>query len=71
MAYATQTQGSNNGIAARLGAIAADISERFARRRLYNRTYRELAALSGRELEDLGIHRSQIGQIAYQAAYNR
>ena len=69
MAYAAQTTGTAHGVAARLAAIAADISERLARRRAFRNTYNELMTLSGRELADLGIHRSEIKRIAYEAAY--
>ena len=67
MAYAaTNTTG---GIAGRLSALSAAITERLARHRVYNQTFRELSQLSGRDLADLGIHRSQIKRIAYEAAY--
>lgn len=39
------------------------------RYRLYNRTVSELSSLSGRELADLGLSRSEIKRVAYQAAY--
>ncbi len=42
---------------------------KFARYRLYRQTVKELSELSGRELADLGLHRSEIKRIAYQAAY--
>ncbi|MCC1482234.1 DUF1127 domain-containing protein [Roseibaca sp. Y0-43] len=38
-------------------------------RAVYNRTARELHALSDRELGDLGIHRSEIPRIAAEAAF--
>lgn len=70
MAYATQSI-AVTGITTRLAAIAADIADRFARRRMYRVTLRELSSLSGRELADLGIHRSQLHQIARSAAYEK
>jgi uncharacterized protein YjiS (DUF1127 family) len=39
----------------------------FEKRRMYRRTIQELSSLSTRELSDLGIHRSMIGQIALEA----
>lgn len=36
--------------------------------RIYRNTVNELGALSDRELNDLAIHRSQIGRIAYEAS---
>lgn len=51
-----------------LGLIE-ELSARFARFRLYRRTVNELSSLTARELADLGLHRSMIKRIAYQAAY--
>ena len=42
---------------------------KFVRYRLYRQTVNELTALSGRELADLGLNRSEIKRVAYQAAY--
>ncbi|MGR3496652.1 DUF1127 domain-containing protein [Citreimonas sp.] len=39
-----------------------------ARRAVYRRTLNELYSLSDRDLADLGIHRSQVRSIAWQAA---
>ena len=36
--------------------------------RKYRQTYNELMSLSGRDLADVGIHRSDIRQIARRAA---
>jgi uncharacterized protein YjiS (DUF1127 family) len=47
------------------------IADALARRRVYKRTYAELAALSTRELDDLGINRSMISRLAYEAAYGK
>lgn len=41
---------------------------RFARYRMYRRTFNELSALSNRELADLGLHRSAIRRVSLQAA---
>lgn len=43
----------------------------FAQRRIYNKTHADLNALSTRELEDLGISRSMISRLAYEAAYGK
>ncbi|WP_188789123.1 DUF1127 domain-containing protein [Salipiger pallidus] len=67
MAYATDH--STHGRSAFAGIVAA-FRERSARRRLYKDTLRELNSLSSRELSDLGLHRSMIRRIAYQAAYS-
>ncbi|MBN9887327.1 DUF1127 domain-containing protein [Salipiger abyssi] len=70
MAYATeQTSRSQSGLTGRFADLAAGLREHLARRRLYKETFRELAALSNRELGDLGLNRSMIRRIAWQAAY--
>jgi uncharacterized protein YjiS (DUF1127 family) len=38
---------------------------------MFRRTYAELNALSARELDDLGISRSEIGHIAWESAYGK
>lgn len=47
------------------------ISEALAKRRVYKQTHAELSALSTRELDDLGINRSMISRLAYEAAYGK
>ncbi|AHD01407.1 DUF1127 domain-containing protein [Leisingera methylohalidivorans] len=42
---------------------------KFTRYRMYRKTVSELSALSGHDLADLGLHRSEIQRVAYQAAY--
>lgn len=41
-----------------------------AKRKVYNETYAELAAMSDRNLKDLGIPRSGIDRKALEAAYD-
>lgn len=49
---------------------ALDVSaEATAKRRVYRQTLRELNALSAREMADLGLNRSMIRSVAYEAAY--
>lgn len=54
-----------------IGSFFAELRDGFARRRVYNRTYTELSQLSTRELDDLGISRSMISRLAYEAAYGK
>ncbi len=49
-------------------SILATISTALERRRRENRTFRELAMLSERDLNDLGISRADIRRIAREAA---
>ncbi len=54
-----------------IGALIANFRDRLQRRKVYNRTYAELSQLSTRELDDLGISRSMISRMAYDAAYEK
>ena len=44
-------------------------AERHAKRRVYFSTLTELEALDNRDLADLGISRSELRRIAFEAAY--
>ena len=69
MAYASNTQNaSQGGIAARVEALIVDVRARMARRKIFNDTFREMAQLSDRDLADLGLHRTEIRRVAWQAA---
>ncbi len=59
----------NVGLADRIRGFFAELGERSRRAQTYRTTFNELNALSGRELADLGIHRSEIKRVAYEAAY--
>lgn len=54
-----------------VSGLFARIAGALARRRVYARTHAELSALSTRELDDLGITRSMITRLAYEAAYGK
>jgi uncharacterized protein YjiS (DUF1127 family) len=69
MAYANVSRAGSAGIADRVSGIVKSVKGGLARRRKYAQTYRELDALTERELSDLGIHRSMIARIAREAAY--
>ena len=69
MAYATEVTRAPSAFGALLSTLTVDLKARFARRKVYNTTFRELASLSDRELSDLGLNRSMIRRVAYQAAY--
>ncbi|MDO5705167.1 MAG: DUF1127 domain-containing protein [Paracoccus sp. (in: a-proteobacteria)] len=60
-----------NGIGARLMTAIERMQENRARAAVYRQTLRELNALTNRDLEDLGIHRSMIKTIANEAAYGK
>lgn len=58
-------------LADRLRTLRADIVEAAAKRRVYRSTINEMNKLSDRDLADLGIARSGITAIAYEAAYGQ
>lgn len=71
MAYASAHSHRTSGLwAAIIDAVSA-FRAALHRSRVYTRTHRELSALTSRELADLGIHRSMISRLAYEAAYGR
>ena len=49
--------------------ILRGLVERFLKYRLYRATLNELQGLSARELDDLGLHRSQLRAVAYESTY--
>lgn len=60
----TAGKASGNPVSSILKALRA----RFEKRALYMRTYRELQSLTDRELDDIGLSRSMIHEVATQAA---
>ncbi len=52
-----------------LRAAAQQFRAAAARRAVYRQTVRELEALTDRDLADLGISRTDIGDLAWQNAY--
>jgi len=45
------------------------VRQRMEARSFYRRTLRELSDMSGRELADLGLHRSEIRRVAFDSVY--
>ncbi len=69
MAYtATTTHGGTNLIA-RIADFAIKVKESYALRAEYNRTYSELQGLTDRELNDIGVRRCDIKDIARDHVY--
>lgn len=68
MANVTETLHFEFGIVRAFNTFRANFAAAAARRAIYNQTVRELSALSGRELADLGIARSEIRFLANEAA---
>ncbi|KEO51480.1 DUF1127 domain-containing protein [Thioclava pacifica] len=51
--------------------LKVKLSDAIARRKVYRQTLNELRSLNSRELDDLGMHRSMITRVAYEAAYGK
>ena len=49
--------------------LKADLAARWARYSLYRTTLAELAALSDRDLADIGLNRSMVRAKAFETAY--
>jgi uncharacterized protein YjiS (DUF1127 family) len=71
MAILTQTNSQLDVLVQRAAYAFAQLKDQRTKKRLYRQTYRELNNLSGRELADLGINRTMIKGIAYEAAFGK
>ncbi|SEP23079.1 Uncharacterized conserved protein YjiS, DUF1127 family [Salinihabitans flavidus] len=69
MALATQHSFARTGLGAWMAATVAAVTDTLRKRHAFRKTVTELSALSDRELADLGLNRSAIRSVAYQAAY--
>jgi len=70
MSVATHLSAPFDTITERAGAWIENTKARYARYRVYRETLNELSGLSSRDLADLGLHRSELRRVAYQAAYD-
>jgi uncharacterized protein YjiS (DUF1127 family) len=68
MAYATDIFTPGISLGERFNTLRQAIAEKRAQNRAYRATFDELDRLSDRELADLGIARSNIRGIAYEAS---
>ena len=68
MAYYNETASWTHSISSRAAAFFDAISLRYRQNRAYNTTLNELAVLNSRELSDLGLHRSELRNVASEAA---
>ena len=69
MTALTETISASTSLGARFNALRAEYAANAAKRKVYGDTLNDLQSLSNRDLADLGIQRSQIKSIAYEAAY--
>ncbi len=57
------------GLSARIATLFIKVKEAYALRTEYNRTYSELQGLTDRELNDIGVRRCDIKDIAREHVY--
>jgi len=69
MAFSNTIRHAEVGFLTKFRELRVTLADRMIRRRVFRTTVTELNNLSSRELNDLGISRSQIQSIAYEAAY--
>ncbi|SPF78288.1 DUF1127 domain-containing protein [Pseudoprimorskyibacter insulae] len=69
MAYSTELSQAQSGLTGWMASLVTALRIRFEKRRVYRTTLNELSSLSTRELADLGLHRSMLRRVAWQAAY--
>lgn len=70
MAY-VNSRSTSVSIADRFAALFKAGKEAIERRRIYVQTVTELSNLSNRDLDDLGLSRANISDIAREAAYGK
>jgi uncharacterized protein YjiS (DUF1127 family) len=70
MAFAQDIRTLEAGLVQRISSAFKALGARYAEYRLQQRTFNELNALSDRELDDLGLNRSMLASIAFDAAKN-
>ncbi len=71
MAYANTTRVAGFGLVERFNTFRAELADRSAKLSVYRQTVSELAAMSDRDLADIGIARGMIEAIALEAAYGK
>ncbi|SMX46700.1 DUF1127 domain-containing protein [Actibacterium lipolyticum] len=68
MALASDIRNVETGLAHAVRNVIDTVRVARARRAAFNTTFRELSALTDRDLADLGIHRGEITRIAREEA---
>ncbi|TCP41274.1 DUF1127 domain-containing protein [Rhodovulum marinum] len=68
MAFVTGVFTTRGGVAGKLALMAATLKAWVREYALRRATFRELSALSDRELDDLGLRRDDIARIAAESA---
>jgi uncharacterized protein YjiS (DUF1127 family) len=71
MAYVNSTTLSRRGFFDRFSSVKDIVLTAIRQRRIYERTVAELNNLTDRELNDLGISRFSIPELARESAYGK
>ena len=71
MAFAQDIRNIEGGISHRVSSFVKGVAARYAQHRLERQTFRELSALSDRELDDLGLNRSMLHAVAFEATHDK
>ncbi len=71
MAYASSNRTASVSVGPRLAEMMKQASDAYTAWRLYRRTLSELQELSVREMDDLGLNRSNLRQAAFEAVYGK
>ncbi len=71
MAYVNSTTMSRRGFFDRFSSVKDIVLTAIRQRRIYERTVAELNNLTDRELNDLGISRFSIPELARESAYGK
>lgn len=71
MAFYTDALATRSNLLDRIATAFETAKADVAQRMEFRTTVRELSALTTRELNDLGISRSEIKRVAYDATYNK
>lgn len=71
MAYVTSQGAVGTGVVAWFGDVLAAWAVARQRRAVYARTVKELSGLTDRELSDINLSRSQITEVAFEAAFGK
>jgi uncharacterized protein YjiS (DUF1127 family) len=71
MAYVTSHGATGTGVVAWFGDVLAAWAAARERRAVYARTVMELSGLTDRELSDINLSRSQITEVAFEAAFGK
>jgi uncharacterized protein YjiS (DUF1127 family) len=67
MTYLSRTDRASGGVSIgqTLSNLTANVTRRWSQFRTYHQTLNELSMLSDHELADIGIHRANIGDVAW------